>query len=389
MPSSQSARTAHDRPLLEVVWHGWRVLIASAVVCAAIAAFVVSWQSTLYESSTTLLVAQSDESGTPPNTSSTPNVRALLANLEAAASIIEKFHLDQPPDSLTPGELVANRLRVSQMRDTAYVKVTLRLASADTARKALAAFIQVATTLNRQIETDGGTLVTNELLEKRVEEAKRHLDDVGKELFDLRNTVQLERLETEADSSMKRRERLLELDAEIAAEKTRLSQGEKELAGRVRRESAPLPAGGEAAMPPGPRNSPDPVYDALDYAVASSRVRVESLQAEREVVAKQSKSVALSDLYDARRRIDRVELEQRRAEEAYSTAMGRMEDAKKATEARNVRILVVDPPSAPGLPAAPNVWLSAALAGTLGFAGALLALLAFRARAGAREFQLQ
>jgi uncharacterized protein involved in exopolysaccharide biosynthesis len=387
MPSIRESGSPAPNTLLVVALRNWRVLIASAIVCAAIAALIVSWQPSLYESVTTLLVAQSDDAGSPPHTSGAANLRALLENGRTAAVVIEKLRLDKSPESLTPGKLVSERLRVVQLRDTAYLQVSLRMLSPSAARDTLAALIQGGTALNTRIETDGATLLTNELLIKRAEEAKRHLEKVDKEMLDLRRSVQVERLQAETEAAMRRQERVLELDAQIASEQTRLTQAEKELSARVRRESSPGTHGeASSSISPRLRNSSDPVYDALDYEVATSRMRVQALRTERSIVGKQSSNAPIVDLHDARARLERLELEQRRAFRVYSAAVERMDNARQLTEARNVRILVVDPPSLPEAPSAPRIWLSAALAGTLGLAGALFGLVAFAWR-GATELR--
>ena len=387
------ARTAAGRgayvdvPLLEIILRGWPILLVCTLVLGVAVAIVAGSRSASYEATTTLLVSAADPTAVA-QASAVTNARTLLENRGTASRIIEKFRLDQPPDSLTAIEFVSERLQIVQVRDTNYLRATLRLSSPSAARDALATFVAESVDLNRQLGVDSIINASGGLLTKQLDEARRTMEQASSELLALRHKVQLERLQKDADTSLNQRERLADLDAEIAAERTRVAMAEKELAGRVRRSAGPTATAANPLLESARRSDDSPqqapltgggdsVYEVLDYEAATARIRAQSLRAEREAIAKQVSVPRLTALYDGERQLARLELNHKLAADVYSDLVVRLEEMRRAAVSRHVNIMVADPASASDVPVSPRIWTSSVVAGALGFTGALLALIGF------------
>jgi uncharacterized protein involved in exopolysaccharide biosynthesis len=127
-------------PALTLIFRHWVIILGCAVI-AAIAAFVwTAWIPPTYEASATLIVTSADASAGAQVTAIT-NTRTLLESRTLAAPVIARFKLDAPPYALSPAEFATNRLSVAQIRDTSYLRITLRMPSAALAADALHAFL--------------------------------------------------------------------------------------------------------------------------------------------------------------------------------------------------------------------------------------------------------
>ena len=376
-----------DIPLLEIILRRWPLLLVCTLVPAVATAIIASIRPASYEATATLLVSTADSSPAA-QASAVTNARTLLENRATAARVVEKFHLDQPPDSLTAVEFVSERLQIVQVRDTNYLRASLRLSSPAKARDALSAFVTESVELNRQLGVDSTINVSGGLLTKQLDEARRTMEQASADLLELRQKVQLERLQREADTSLYQRDRLAELDAAIAAERSRISMAETELAGRVRRPGAPTATAANPLLESArksddnPRQAPltgggDSVYEVLDYEAASARIRAQSLEAERTAIVKQLSIPRLGPLYDGERQLEELELNRRLAADVYSDLVIRFEEMRRAAVSRHVNIVVADPASASDASVSPRVWTSSVVAGALGFAGTMLVLVGF------------
>jgi uncharacterized protein involved in exopolysaccharide biosynthesis len=362
---------------------GWPLLLVCTLAFGVAAALITGGRSPLYEASTMLLVTAADTTAAA-QASAVTNARTLLENRGTAARVIEKLRLDQPPDSLSTVQLVSERLQIVQVRDTNYLRATLRLSSPEAARDALAMLVGESIDLNRQLGVDSIINASGGLLTKQLEEARRAMEQASSQLLAFRQKAQLERLQKDADNALNQRGRLAELDAAIASERTRVSVAEAELKGRIRRSAEPT-----ATVNPllensrrnagAPQQAPitgggDSVYDVLDYEAAAARVRVQALRAERDVVATQMNVSRLPALYEGKRQLEQLELDHRLATNAYTELVVRLEETRRAAVSRHVNIMVADPAAASDVPVSPRVWTSAVVAAALGFSGALLAL---------------
>jgi hypothetical protein len=353
-------------------------------------ALIAASRSASYEASTTLLVAAADPAAVA-QASAVTNARTLLENRGTAARIIQKFRLDQPPDSLSAMEFVSERLQIVQVRDTNYLRATLRLSSPSLARDALAAFVTESVDLNRQLGVDSTIHASGGLLTKQLDEARRAMEQTSRELLALRHKVELERLQKDADTSLTLRERLAELDGAIAAERTRISMAEKELARRVRQPAGPTAAvanpllesarrSDDLAHPVPLTGGGDSVYEVLDYEAATARIRAQSLEAERAAIVRQVSLPRLGALYDGQRQLAQLELNHKLAADVYADLVVRFEEMRRVAVGRHVNIMVADAAAASDIPVSPRIWTSSVVAGGLGFAGGLLALAGFSYR---------
>ena len=398
-----TASLSQSPPLLELA-RSYALLLAGSVVAGAVAA--LSWaalQPRLYEASTTLLVVAGDASPAAQAAAIT-NARNVLENRSIASKVIAAHGLGGPPERLTPDQLIVERLRVAQVRDTRYLQVALRLGAAEKAQAVLRDLVQQAVALSTALVREETNSPMRTLLNQQADDARAHLREVSERVLVLRRSTRVEELRGDVNTAIRRRARLQELDALIAAEDQRLARAQSQLTARPRSfdaargdgaallehrrrqppaapvDTAPslaelrgekLSGSGTAttAAPPAPDPPPlvspggvDPVYQVLDYEAAVTRTRIAALQGERAALLKSS-AVALDRLYSAEAELTQLEVERALAEEAFMR-LKRLSDAtRESAMSRSLYLYVADEPIASAAPAAPRMWLSGVLGG--------------------------
>jgi uncharacterized protein involved in exopolysaccharide biosynthesis len=223
---------------LRVVVRHWGIVLSCAVL-AGIGAFVwTGWISPTYEASATLIVTSADASVGAQVTAIT-NTRTLLESRTVATPVIARFKLDAPPYALTPAEFVGNRLTVAQIRDTSYLRVTLRMPSAALAADALNAFLQESIELNRKLSIENATSVAQGLMKTQLDQARSTVDGRTKQVEAARTAARLEIVRKDVDHLTELRGFIRELDGAIQAERARVATAEGQLASRPRTLSVP------------------------------------------------------------------------------------------------------------------------------------------------------
>jgi uncharacterized protein involved in exopolysaccharide biosynthesis len=224
---------------LWLVWaRRWPLVVGIAVV-AGLAGYLLSFTiPRSYEASATLIL-------TPANTlpasqvAAVTNARTLFENRALATTVIRELQITQGGRLLHPETLVRDRLRVAQIRDTNYLRLTLRLGSPDEAAKTLNTLIERGIQLNRQLTVENTTSVARGLLRTQLDEARANLDRRTKDLETFRDAARLEVVRSDVEQAAAVRSIIAELDGAIEFERARIAQGERQLSSRSRLLSSP------------------------------------------------------------------------------------------------------------------------------------------------------
>lgn len=291
-----------------------------------------SLRPVLYEGVTTLLVVPMTTTTVQLNTAT---FRAMLENGSIVQQIISELRLAEPPHRLTPQEFLENSLVVEEVRGTNVVRVRVKLRDPDIAADASRRLAQKALTLARQLtEQEGSSL--REQLKNHLDDSKNRMSTAEKDLLSYQQQAQLELLKADTQAMLDERGDLLKLLVAIESEKARLSAAEQEIKREDRVLSIPRSPGAEEALRRaqqqdrsadrpargGPSVDPEaldltnpymnPVYQTLDFQIATSRARVAALEQERRQLMDVRKLggeelTRLSELY--RRQIDLARLQ--------------------------------------------------------------------------------
>jgi hypothetical protein len=241
------SRASSDLTVVDILIRGWRIVAASAAVCFIAALAWSITQTKLYETSATLVVSPSEP--TPgAQMSAVTNARTLLENRRVAETVIDQFHLDDPPEHLNPESLVRERLQISQIRDTMFLRVSLRLASPAVAPKALTALVQSGIDLNQRLSIENTIALTGGLIRKQMEEARRAMDKASSNLLTYQQNAQVDRLRKDAQTALAQRALGAQIDADLAAERSRVAIAERQLSTRSRQLAAPRLTVGEGPL---------------------------------------------------------------------------------------------------------------------------------------------
>jgi len=241
------SRASSDLTVVDILIRCWRIIAGAALVCFIAGLAWSIAQPKLYEASATLVVSASEP--TPgAQMSAVTNARTLLENRRVAETVIGQFHLDGDPERLTPEILVRERLQISQIRDTMFLRVSLRLASPLIAPQALTTLVQSGIDLNQRLSVENTIALTGGLIKKQMEEARRSMDKAGRDLLTYQQIAQVDRLRKDAQTALAQRALGVEIEADLAAEQSRVTVAERQLATRSRQLAAPRLTVGEGPL---------------------------------------------------------------------------------------------------------------------------------------------
>lgn len=388
-------------------------LILGCALAGGIPALVYSlMMPAVYEARTSLVVFESSMGEGPGRglPVAVANVRALLENRGLAQQVIQEFKIA----NMTPDQFVLEVLRVDRVRDTNQLQVFIRLGDAKKAAEVANRLVQLGAELNRQLSSQE-VVTTREFLLTQVDEARGRLDALQMQLAGLKGTAQVELLRRDADVMLDLRGELLRLNADIEAERAKLTQAQQELvrhtdtagastesAGMLgwaqRRQSAdsaaPPPrtpvrtnspakdgaesrperkAGADDELPPLLESTGNPVRAVIDYEVSASRARLAALEKRRDELTKGRQVDAtrydkLARLYNIDLEISRLQLEYDLAKDVYSDVSKRYEQARVMELGRSSNLHLADAATVPNMPVAPRTKLNVAIGVALGLA---------------------
>jgi G-rich domain on putative tyrosine kinase len=233
-----SLRRSVELPLWLVWARRWPLVVGIAVV-AGLGGYLLSFMiPESYEASATLIL-------TPANTqpasqvAAVTNARTLFENRALATTVIRELQISHGGRLLHPETLVRDRLKVAQIRDTNYLRLTLRLGSPEEAAKSLNTLIERGIQLNRQLTVENTTSVARGLLKAQLDEARVNLDRRTKDLETFRDAARLEVVRSDVEQAAALRSIIAELDGAIEFERARIAEGERQLSSRSRLLSTP------------------------------------------------------------------------------------------------------------------------------------------------------
>lgn len=397
---------------MRAVRRRWLTIALGAIVGGALAFGYASSRPVVYQGVTTLLVVPPSQ---PTAASMNPaTFRALVENLTLASEVISELQLT---GKLTPHAFLETALSVEEVRGTNLVRVKVGLDDPKLAAEASRRLASKAIALHKKISQDDSASIQGQLKD-HLTEAEQRRTKAENELLAYRQSAQVELLKEDTTAQLKERGDLLRLVVEIEAEKARLSAALTEIkrqpplltAGRMpgaedalRRADADAKAAREkidalnGRKPAAARSEADaqhldlsnpyinPVYQTLDYQIATSRTRIAALEKERDelVDVKKIGGKELSKLTELYRR----EIEQARlkasfdlADRAYGDLAVRYEQSRTQPLGSTGQLQVIDEALPPDSPVTRRRVQYVTFGAGTGFVLALMVAVAFEIR---------
>jgi uncharacterized protein involved in exopolysaccharide biosynthesis len=381
----------------------WILLVMLALV-GGVAGFASSrTKPVLYEGVTTILVVP--PSNAAVRSASVANFRALLENFTHSAQVINELGLDKPPSSLSPQRFHDEALQVEEIAGTNLVKVRVRLGDPTRAMEASRRLAQKAVALNTEISQREGSSI-RDLLKAHLTEVSDQLKAAEAQLLAFQQQAQIPLLERDTDAMIYERGELLRLTIDIESEKARLKTAESEISKQQRILSIGRSVSSEDALrrlAQSDRDNPgnaaiddaqkldlsnpfiNPVYQTLEFQIASSRARLAALEQQRRELVEVKKVGGrelkeLSELYS--RQIEQAGLQTNYdlAKRVYSDLRVRYEETRSEGVSSSAVLQIVDDAIPPDRPLSRQGTKSALLGLVAGLAMAALLALALDSR---------
>jgi uncharacterized protein involved in exopolysaccharide biosynthesis len=392
LPPGRGDRSADaEEEILDLDWVGrailrrWLFIFAGAILGGAIAFWFASAQPLRYQGVTTLLVVPPSEPGGAQINPAT--FRAIVENASLVAQVISELKLDDGERAFTPQKFLDEALVVEEVRGTNIVRVRVALYDRGTAAEASRRLASKAIVLTQQISQQDGASIQKQLA-NHLGDAEKRRAEAERDLLSYKQGAQVELLKADTDAQLKERGDLLRLVVDIEAEKSRLAAAlaeikrqlpvlsvarmtgvedalrradadgksarnkEDELAGRK-----PATARGEVDSQHLDLTNPyvNPVYQTLDFQIATSRTRIAALEKERDELLGVKKIGGkelsqLSELY--RKQIEQARLQANfdLATRVYSDLSVRYEQSRTQPLGSTAQLQVIDealPPDRP------------------------------------------
>lgn len=381
----------------------WILLIAAALLGGAVGFAASRTKPILYESITTLLVLP--PSKVDVRTASTANFRALLENLTHSSQVITELGLNKPPFLLTPQRFHDEALQVEEVPGTNLVKVRVKLPDPTMAMEASRRLAQKAVSLNAEVSRREGSSI-RDLLKVHLDESSEQLKIAETRLLAYQRTAQVDLLEKDTDAMMYERGELLRLTLDIEGEKARLNAAVAEISKQQRI----LPVGRSvmaedalrraAQSNPGERSNTaiedaqrldlsnpllNPVYQTLEFQIATSRAGLAALEQQRRELIEVKKLGGpelkeLSELYSRQMELARLQTNYDLAKRVYSDVRVRYEETRSEGVGSSAVLQVVDEAIPPDRPLSRQGAKSTGVGFVLGFMLAALVALALDSR---------
>ncbi len=402
---------------------GWVLLLLGSLTGAAAGFSVAAMRPILYEGTTTLVAIPAP--GLENTSRNIQDFRPFLENLTLVSEIISELSLNGEPHNLTPQRFISERLTVGELRDANFIKVGVRLGDPALAAEASRRLANKATSLSRLISQTHGSSVRDQL-KRYLDQARERLQSAEKELLTFKRQAQVELLKADADAMLAERGDLLNLTIGIESERARLKTAQEELTKYDRVLTIPRAVGAEIALqraaaatepgtpppptpgkprgeanspssprcegssPPGlPREDPgavdpqmldqtgafvNPVYQTLEFQIATSRSRLAALERQRREMVDVRKLGGdsldkLSVLYTRQSELARLQSSYDVASKVYTDLLVRYEQTATTAVAGSRQLQVIDAAVTPDRPLSRRRGSSAAL----GLATGLLA----------------
>lgn len=341
------------------------MILVGAVGGAAIAFGAASARPILYEGVTSLLVAPparpSPTGGSFPITPAT--FKAVLESQSIAAAVIQETGLNQAPHNLTPQSFLERALVVEDERGANIVRVRVRLREPAVAADASRRVAAKAITLTRQLTEQEGTSIQQQL-GRHLTDASQRLAAAERELLAYQQEAQIELLKEDSQALLDERGELLKLVISIESEKARLQAAEAEIKKQERFLSVRRALGAEEALRRTDQTTDvldpsnafiNPVYQSLDYQIATSRAKLAGLDQQRRQLV-EVRNVAgkeltkLSELYRRQIELARLQSTFDLAKRIHGELVVRFEESRTQALGNSAQLQVVSdaiPPDRP------------------------------------------
>jgi uncharacterized protein involved in exopolysaccharide biosynthesis len=388
---------------LEMPWYvrairrRWLIVVAATVAGGALFFGLAGRRPLMYEGVTTLLVLPPSQPGSAQMNTAT--FRAIVENATLAARIIEELKLHESTLGLTPQAFVEDALAVEEVRGTNIVKVKVTLRDPQLSADASRRLAEEAILLNREISQQEGAS-TQEQLKNHVSDARDRLQLAEQALLSYQQRAQLELVKEDAEAILKERRDLLRLIVDIEAERARLAAAEQEIkrqtplltvnrapaAEEALRRIAPVANGGVNPDQLDLTNPlVNPVYQTLDFQIATSRTRIAALEKERDqlVTVRKlggSELAQLNELYRRQMEQARLQANLDLARRVYGDVALRYEQSRTLAVGNTGQLQIVDSALPRERPLSRKRLQNAALGSAIGFVSAVLLIVLWDGR---------
>lgn len=404
------------RQYVRALQRRWKLALFGAILGGAVGFGLASARPLRYEGVTTLLVVPPTQSSGTQITPAT--FRAIVENATLASQVIQELQLKD----FTPQAFLEQAVRVDEVRGTNLVKVKVTLPDPKAAAEAAHRLAMKAIALTQQVNQQGGASI-QEQLKNHLNDARERLEKAEQDLLSYKQRAQVELVKGDAVAQLKERGDLLELVINIEAERARLAAAVKEIDRQqpllsvprfpgaedaLRRSMAPVQAAEDPrrSVPPvqgaeDPRQKKpsaststvkdevdpqhldltnpfvNPVYQTLDFQIATTRTRIAALEKRRDEVMNVKKLGGkelgqLSELY-------RREIEQARLQASFDLAtrvygdLGlRYEQSRTQPVGNTAQLQLIDDALPPDRPVARKRLQFGVFGAALGLVGAVL-----------------
>lgn len=384
-----------------------RLLVTLLLVGGLVGAVAGALRPRWYAADVTLAVRRAaalDDTNAPPDSADYPT---LLANRVVAQDIVEKHQLGRwRIDATRLLELVSIR----EVRNTTLLVLSVTLPEPDLARQVANSFSTRATELNRDLNARD-VIRARDMIKAQLDEARTALREAEARLLEHRTTALVEMRRADSKSKLDARGELVDLSANLQAERNRLAMLEKqrtlapettpggrqpaaeqELAEQARqfeRMTSPRPTEPETAAEAGDRmgreipawprgeSGVNPVRQLLEYQVSASRARVAALEGRiGDLTGRHNVDDKvlpdLVSLYEGEVQLTRFELEREIAARAVTDLSAQYEQARLKVASRVTDLQVVDEAVTPNRPVTSGVAVTAVIGLLLGLVGCVL-----------------
>lgn len=361
-----------------------------------------------YRSSATLIVSPPKlGDGVPVAGAAVATYRGILQNPSVTAEALQDLGLDKAPHSFDPQNFMTTSVQVEEMPATALLAVHVTMRDAGLAAEVANRIVDTAVKLNQRLVENEARSAGGDIRAQLLD-ALAKFDQAQKQLLEFKSIAQLDLRKRDAESLLIERQNLLPLEVDIATERARLERAEKELAsrerildvGRMSSEQSNLltssidrarrteqrdsktrtGADSDNEVPPGldvQSSVINPVYEALEFQVATGRTRLAALEKRRSELVDRRKLggqqiAQLSELYQQESQQARLELDLDLAKKTYQDLAGRYDQARTQVANRTSQLQVIGRALPSRQPFSPRVLRTAVAAASLALVTFLL-----------------
>jgi uncharacterized protein involved in exopolysaccharide biosynthesis len=232
-PSSVAANLIDLQPYLEILNRARRFILAALAV-GAVAGYLYVWsRPPVFEAAATLLASRSKIGVDVAPSVASPAFRAFIVNNEVVGRVLRDLKLTSPPRSIDVFHFVRDHLQVDQIEQTDTIRVRVRLDDPALAATAANRIVELATALNRRVNTEESVAV-RDFIKSQLDDSRARVKSLANELLAFKRDAQIELRRTEVQSLLDHRRELTGLTVQLEGERASLREAERQLATRQR-----------------------------------------------------------------------------------------------------------------------------------------------------------